>query len=164
MNIHDVYLIYDYNYWSNKRLLTAAAKVAQEQFVSPTPFPHGSLRGTLLHTLDAEYGWRMLCERGLETEDLKEQEFTSVASLEDRWQKEETAMRAYLSALTDDDLSGILRYTTPAGIKRERVLWHCLFHVVNHGTQHRSEAAAVLTDFKQSPGDFDFSIFMLEKK
>jgi uncharacterized damage-inducible protein DinB len=164
MNTRDVNLIYDYNYWANNRLLTAAAKVPQEQFVTPTPFPHGSLRGTLLHTLDAEYGWRMLCERGLEVEDLKEAEFSTLASLSERWQNEETAMRTYLATLKDDDLSGVIRYTTPAGIQRERVLWHCLYHVVNHGTQHRSEAAAALTDFNQSPGDFDFSIFMVERK
>jgi len=43
-------------------------------------------------------------------------------------------------------------------------LWHCLWHVVNHGTQHRSEAAALLTRFNQSPGDLDFTVFMNETK
>ena len=164
MKINDIVLIYDYNYWATKRLLMAAANVSPEQFVAPRAFPHGSLRGTFVHLLDAEYGWRVLCQQGLETKDLTENDFPTMDALEIRWLDEEAAMRVYLGGLKDEDMTGLIRYTTPSGIKRERVLWHCLYHVANHGTQHRSEAAAILTELGHSPGDFDFSIFMLEKK
>ena len=164
MNKKDIALIYDYNYWAMKQLLKAAASVSREQFVAPSAFPHGSLRGTFVHILDAEYGWRILCQQGLETKDLTEDEFPTMDALEIRWLDEEAAMRVYLNRLKDEDMGGIIHYTNPAGIKRERVLWHCLYHVANHGTQHRSEAAAILTDLGHSPGDFDFSIFMLERK
>lgn len=164
MNKKDIALIYDYNYWATKCLLTTAANVSREQFAASTGFPHGSLQGTLVHMLDAEYGWRVLCQEGVETKDLDVSEFPSIDALQVRWSDEETSMRIYLNNLMDEDLTGIIRYTTPGGLKRERVLWHCLFHVINHGTQHRSEAAAILTDFGHSPGDFDFSMFMLEKK
>ena len=71
-------------------------------------------------------------------------------------------MRDYLAQLTDDDMTDYVRYTTDEGNKRERLLWHCLLHVVNHGTQHRSEAAALLTDYGHSPGDLDFTVFLNE--
>jgi len=85
-------------------------------------------------------------------------------SLEQRWYDEEMAMRDYLASLTDDDLTHLVRYTTGSGQKRERVLWHCLLHGVNHGTHHRSEAAAILTGYGQSPGDLDFTVFLNEQR
>lgn len=163
MKKKDIAFIFDYNYWATKRLLNAAQAISREQFVSPSKFPHGSLRGTFVHVMDAEYGWRILCQQGRETKDLAEDEFPTMDALEIRWLDEEKAMRVYLNSLTDEDMEGLIRYTTPRGIKRERVLWHCLYHVVNHSTQHRSEAAAILTDLGHSPGDFDFSMFILEK-
>jgi uncharacterized damage-inducible protein DinB len=38
-------------------------------------------------------------------------------------------------------------------------MWQLLAHVMNHGTQHRSEAAALLTEAGRSPGDLDMMDF-----
>jgi uncharacterized damage-inducible protein DinB len=156
--------LYDYNYWATGRILSAGKKVSLEQFLAPAAHSYGSLRGTLVHTLDTEYGWRMLCQHHTLTPDMAEAEFPTFDMLEQRWRDEETAMRNYLASLNDDDLIGLMRYTTASGERRERVLWHCLLHVVNHGTQHRSEAAAILTGYGQSPGDLDLTVFLNEKR
>jgi uncharacterized damage-inducible protein DinB len=94
---------------------------------------------------------------------LKEADFPTCDLVEQRWNKEEQAMRKYLALLTDEDLTDYIRYTTPEGAKRERLLWHCLLHVVNHGTQHRSEAAVILTEYGCSPGELDFTAFLNEQ-
>ncbi len=158
----DMALLFEYNYWANRRILVSAARISQAQFTAETAFPRGSLRGTLVHILDAEYGWRELLDHGVEMLDLQPADFPSVEALTPKWREEEAAMRKYLGSLTDANMPDIMRYTNPQGIKRERVLWHGLFHVVNHGTQHRSECAAMLTDFGQSPGDIDFTLFLSE--
>ena len=164
MSIQNILTIYDYNYWANKRLLVASAAVSQEQFLAPAAFPFGGLRGTLVHILDAEWGWRGLFETKSFEADLKSNDFPTVQSIEERWREEEKAMRAYLANLRDEDMESHLRYTTDTGVERDRILWHCLYHVINHGTQHRSEAAALLTDFGSSPGDLDFTVFLNEYK
>ncbi len=162
MNIQDIHFIYEYNYWANKKILVASTNVSDEQFSAPASFPYGGLHGTLLHILDAEWGWRGLFENQSFQSDLNPSDFPTLRSLETRWQEEEAAMRACLSNLRDEDMEIHLRYTTDTGIQRDRILWHCLLHVVNHGTQHRSEAAALLTDFGASPGDLDFTVFLNE--
>ena len=94
---------------------------------------------------------------------LNEEDFPTLDSLEQHWSEQELAMRDFLVHLGDADLTRIVRYTTPENENRERVLWHCLYHLVNHGTQHRSEAAALLTDLSYSPGGLDFTAFLNEQ-
>ena len=166
MNRDDVLLLYDYNYWANARILAAGARVSAEQFAAPGAFPHGGLRGTLVHALDAEQSWCRLFQslnwQGIP--ELKEADLPTRELLEARWHEEEARMRSYLAGLSDADVTGPLRYTTESGEERDRILWHCLVHVVNHGTQHRSEAAAILTSFNCSPGDLDFTVFLSGRK
>ncbi len=164
MNIQDIQLIYNYNYWANGKILEASQKVTEDQFLAPAEFPFGGLRGTLVHILDAEYGWRGLFENKSFNADLKPDDFPTVKSIEERSHEEENAMWAYLANLNDEDMESHLHYTADSGAKRDRILWQCLYHVVNHGTQHRSEAAALLTDFGCSPGDLDFTVFLNEFK
>jgi uncharacterized damage-inducible protein DinB len=160
MNIQDILLIYEYNYWASAQILAAAAKVTEEQFLAPAAFPYGGLHGTLLHILEAEWSWRALFQRMEDASELLPADYPHLPAIETRWREEETAMRAHLAGLRDEDMESHLRYTTDTGIKRDRILWHCLLHVVNHGTQHRSEAAALLTENGHSPGDLDFTVFL----
>lgn len=157
MNIEDIKLLYAYNTWANKLILSHAAKLTAEQLHQPTSFSWENLHKTLVHTLDAEYGWRMLCQHGSITFDMDPQNFPDIAAIQARWDEEEQAMLEYLDSI--DDLDAIISYEVAEGI-RNRVLWHCLIHVVNHGTQHRSECAAMLTDFGHSPGGIDLTLFL----
>ena len=48
MNIQDILTIYEYNYWANKRILSASEKVTEEQFLAPANFPFGAARWSTL--------------------------------------------------------------------------------------------------------------------
>jgi uncharacterized damage-inducible protein DinB len=162
MNLQEILKIFDYNYWANERLLEAAKPISNQEFTAPAPFPFGGLRGTLVHVFDAEYSWRMLLQNGILAGEMPETDFATPDDLAMKWHEEQAAFRLYLAGMHEDDFKKLIRYTSSAGVPRERVLWHCLFHLVNHGTQHRGEAAAILTSLGHSPGDLDFVVFLNE--
>jgi uncharacterized damage-inducible protein DinB len=162
VNIQDIRTLFDYNIWANKRILAATAGISQEEYTTPAANGWGSLRGILFHTFEAEYFWRYLCQHGVFVKEIREADYPTLDDLLAGWQAEEAARQEYLAGLSDTDLTNLVRYTTDTGIKRERLLWHCFFHMVNHGMQHRSEAAAILTSYGRSPGDLDFPLFLNE--
>jgi uncharacterized damage-inducible protein DinB len=162
MKKEEIVTLYRYNAWANARILDTAAQVTAEQFLAPAPFSHGGLRGTLVHTLFAEWLWRQRWEGHSPTEWLLPEDFPSFASLRSRWQMEATALLAFVENLNDTDLDKPIHYRRTGGEPNENILWHLMLHLVNHGTQHRIEAAAMLTGFGCSPGDLDLIVFLRE--
>ena len=162
MNKADILMLYRYNQWSTCKILDAAAHVTEEQFLAPADFPHGGLRGTLVHTLFAEWIWRNRWQGTSPTHRLKPEEFPTFDSLWSRWAEEEKLLMTFVNDLTDQQLNRVVSYKTTDGSPKQRVLWQMMAHVVNHGTQHKAEAAALLTGFGHSPGDLDMIYFLIE--
>lgn len=163
MTRDDIRMLYDYNYWANARVLKAATRVNLEQLTAPARLSHGSLRGTLVHTLGTEIVWRMRCQEGLSPSALPaESELPTLDLIQARWAQEERLMRGYLASLSDDALNATVQYKTTRGVPFANVVWHLLLHVVNHGTQFRGEAAVALTGYDHSPGDLDMLVFVRE--
>ncbi|MGD8402824.1 MAG: DinB family protein [Anaerolineales bacterium] len=162
MKKDEILTLYKYNTWANARILNATSNVNQEQFLASTSFSYGSLRDTLVHTLFAEWIWRRRWEGHSPTEWLTPEDFPTFKSLHEYWKTEEKNLTAFVDKVTQDMLSSIIHYQTMSGKPYQNTLWHLMLHLVNHGTQHRSEAAAMLTDFGHSPGDLDMIMYFRE--
>jgi uncharacterized damage-inducible protein DinB len=160
MNKQDILTLYKYNQWANAKILQAAANVTQEQYLAPASFPHGGLQGTLVHTLFAEWLWRQRWNGTSPAIRFRLEEFPTFESLYTRWAQEEKQLLDFVDGLTDERLNNTFNYTNTSGKPFTRILWQAMAHVVNHGTQHRTEAAAMLTELGHSPGDIDFIYFL----
>lgn len=160
MNKQDILTLYKYNQWANAKILEAATNATREQYLAPASFPHGGLRSTLVHAMSAEWIWRKRWEGASPTSLLKPEEFPTFESLSTRWAEEEQQLMDFVERLTDERLNGTIDYTNTSGKPFTRTLWHMMVHMINHGTQHRTEAAAMLTELGHSPGDLDFIYFL----
>jgi uncharacterized damage-inducible protein DinB len=153
--------LYDYNYWANAKILDAAEQVSNEELFAPTQDSHGSLHGTLVHTVSAEWMWRTRWQGTSPKAILRNEDFPSLAAIRARWKEEEQQMRAFLASLSEEDVHRVVQYTNLRGQTYSAPLWQMMAHLVNHGTQHRSEAATILSTLGHSPGDIDLLVFVL---
>ena len=160
MNKHDIATLIQFNDWANDRILAACAYISADEFTrGQIPDPGwGSLRGILVHTLDVEYGWRSVLQAQDDNGILEADDFPDVAALKARWVIEHVAWFEYLTGLSDESIH--LGYGDDH--QNSPKVWQTIVHVVTHGIQHRSEAAAILTGYGQSSGELDFDLFLKE--
>ena len=160
MHKSEILKLFQYNAWSNTKILDAASHVSTEQFIAPAPFPHGGLRGTLHHSLFAEWVWRNRWEGTPSNIWLKPHDFLTIEALQACWKGEETKLMDFVANITEEQLDSQIKYVSTEGFAHERVVWETMLHLVNHGTQHKTEAAAILTGLGHSPGDIDLIVFL----
>jgi uncharacterized damage-inducible protein DinB len=139
--------------WANDRILTTAAGLTGEQLRRAEVLDHGSAFETLRHLVDVDWSWREACigndagqtyvwDHGFVLDDL--------AAVHAFCLEEDIRLRSFVESLDQAGLNEPL----PNGDPREP-RWLVVAHVVNHGTQHRSELARYLTECGHSPGDLD---------
>ena len=154
MNLSDVRFLFAYDRWATRRVLNAAASVAAEDWSRPNAIGERGLGGILVHALGAHQRWRVGWQ-GLSDRPRPELEaLPSPAQLLARWDVEWDSLEAFLDSLHEADIAA------PFDDYR---MWQTMAHVVNHGTQHRSEAAALLTQLGHTTGDLDLIDFIGEQ-
>ena len=156
--------MYGYNRWATERVLEVAGRLTPEQFLAPGGAGQGSVRDTLVHVLSAQRGWLTWWEGSLSVEEIFRRQlvpadFPDVAAVRAAWEALEQRTQEFVAGLSDAAAARVYAHTLPDGTAWRLPLWLMMLHVVNHGTQHRSEAAALLTGFGQSPGDLDLPYF-----
>ena len=147
MRSSDIAYLFAYDRWATTRVLDAAVGIDEATWSEPNAIGDRGLGGILVHALGASQRWRHgLSGAPGEAPRPEDGALPSVDALRAAWMIEWPAMDAWLARLDDDVMT-----QSEGGI----TLWQALAHVVNHGTQHRAEAAALLTTAGHSPGDLD---------
>jgi uncharacterized damage-inducible protein DinB len=152
--------LYDYSAWANARILDTAAALTPAQLLAPGGASFDSVRDTLVHTMGAQWmyleRWHGRAPRAMPDATA----FADLAAIRARWDEIERATQAFVAALDDTRLAAPLSYVNTQGETWTYPLWQQMIHQVNHATQHRSEAAVLLTQLGHSPGWLDLLYFV----
>lgn len=152
--------LYEYNAWANARILETAAALSPEQLIAPGGASFDSVRDTLVHTMGAQWlyleRWHGRAPRALP----EPAGFPDLGALRARWDAIERDTQAFVEGLDDARLGADFSYVNARGETWTYPLWQQMIHQVNHATQHRSEAAVLLTKMGHSPGWLDLLYFV----
>jgi uncharacterized damage-inducible protein DinB len=155
MNIEDVLFLIGYHVRANGRIMEKTAELSDDELRRSASLDHGSAFQTLRHLVDVDWSWREF----LRGNDVGETYLWDVSPLPDLesiavlWAEEHARLLGFVSSLDQRGLDQPMTIDLDNAVDVPR--WQILAHVVNHGTQHRSELARYLTERGYSPGDLD---------
>ena len=134
--------LYDYNYWANKRYLTVAETLTEEQFFRKQGHSWDSVHAVFVHMMSSERMWPQRW-RSEKAEFLDTKDFPTVASIREYWVDVEKNMREFIAEQTEGSLLRNVTYTNPKGETFTLPLWQMAVQPPNHNTHHRGELAAM---------------------
>jgi uncharacterized damage-inducible protein DinB len=155
MDVRPTRFLIDYHVRANDRVYEMAAELSDGDLRREGSFDHGSAFQTIRHLVDVDYSWRELCI-GNDVGNTYVWDVVSMpdlASVRAFWAEERERLIRYVGSIDEAGLDEVVNLggSPPASAP----IWQVMAHVVNHGTQHRSELARYLTVCGHSPGDID---------
>lgn len=142
-----------HNAMMNRRLIVTCRQLSPEQLGATATGTYGSIGATLVHIANAQVGYAARFLGTERPERLPEDPFPGLEALAERFargdaQLEEAATQAgqdHEVQVTGDDPPGTWRMPAPL----------LLLQAVNHGTEHRSQVATILTQLGIEPPKLD---------
>jgi len=153
MQVDEVRWLFAYDRWATRRVLAALVGLEPAVWTRPNTIGERGLGGILVHHLGASQRWRHAFQDSRERPRPEREPLPTIDELRERWEAEWAAVDAWLETITERFVAHVFE-GVPA--------WQFLVHVVNHGTQHRAEAAALLTAEGRSPGELDMGDYAEE--
>jgi uncharacterized damage-inducible protein DinB len=145
--------LFRHNTMMNRRLVEACRPLTAEQLATTTTGTYGSVGATLVHIANGQIGYAARLLDVERPDPLPEDPFPGFEALTERFaqgdaQLEEAAGRGVQGrdvTVTGDDPPG--SWTMPVSL--------FLVQAINHGTEHRSQVATILTQLGVKPPEMD---------
>lgn len=143
---------FQYNLWANLSLLDACSKLSEAQLNASTKGTYGSVRETLMHLFSSEEGYarHFNFTGAAPTPPLRE--FTTFPGFDELRRRAERSGRELVAVAERADLDQVLHldggtYDAPVIV--------VLIQAVNHGVDHRSQIATLLSQQDVMPPELD---------
>ena len=147
--------LYDFNDWANRRVLDSCVALTPEQFTQNLGSSFPSVRDTLAHIWGGEWVWLERWNGRSPAALPPSSEFGDLASLRARWEAFGAELLDFVNEVTASELERVIEYRNFKGNTFSYPLSAMLQHVVNHGSYHRGQIAAMLRQLGAKPNSTD---------
>jgi uncharacterized damage-inducible protein DinB len=149
--VSPIVTLFRHNLWANLRLLDACIGLTDEQLEATLIGSFGSIRSTLFHIVSAEGNYGSLLTGEPRNEKLKRGQNPTLSELRNLAKMTgeqlcEVAARTTATDMTYPEWDG-RRWPVPAAT--------VLTQAINHGTEHRAQVSAILTQLGIEPPEMD---------
>jgi uncharacterized damage-inducible protein DinB len=130
--------LWEYNYWAHHKMLDCVAQLTEADFKQAVAYSVGSVHEQVVHVMWAEALWyARIC--GLPKPNYNTGDYPTIQTIRTKWDAIEADWRSYVNTMTEADLSGSFTYARGNGEPTSSLIRETLWHVVNHGTDHRAQ-------------------------
>ena len=155
--------IWDYNYWAHRKMFGCVMALSEADFKQPVVYSVGSVHEQVVHTMWAEAIWYARIH-GEPRPTFTVADYPTRGAIRAKWDDIEAQWRAYLDTLTEADLNQLFVYTRGSGEKASNILRETLWHVVNHGTDHRAQILQLLHGYGAPTFEQDMFFYFRDMK
>lgn len=154
--------LFAFNEWAWQQVLNAAEKLTDSQYKEEGPFFWGSIHGTLVHCLFAEFAWHARLTGSSPTSMFRPADFAGLSDVRVRWAGVNADLRAFVDSLAESDLARPVTYANTRGDQYTLSTGDILRHVANHATEHRSQLTPVLYNLGAPTEPLDYMRYCLK--
>jgi uncharacterized damage-inducible protein DinB len=151
--------MFAHNTWANVRVIDVCSKLSGEQLDGTAEGTYGSIRDTLVHIIEAEesYLFRLNGERF--DPPVTDQEWPGFDLLRSRAQE---IGAGFERVIAEDDPGRAVTWTRKNGDTPSMPMGMFLVQTINHGNEHRSQLATVLTHLGIEPPELSGWLYAIE--
>jgi uncharacterized damage-inducible protein DinB len=141
-----------YNLWANLRLLDACTHLSDAQLDATAKGAYGSVRHTLMHLLTAEEGYARHYNFTGPAPTPRLADLTAFPGFDELRRRAQRSGEELIAVAEQGDLSRVLHLD---GGTYDATVMVVLIQAMNHGIDHRSQIATVLSQQDIEPPDLD---------
>ncbi|MEM6753528.1 MAG: DinB family protein [Cyanobacteria bacterium P01_C01_bin.38] len=162
MNIKQYFsTLTQYHSWAFQRLYEYLESVSEADYRRECGLFFKSIHGTLNHSLLADKIWYGRCvNQPFTVSGLNEELCSDRKELETEIKNQSAKWNDFVMQIDEDKLENLIEYRTTQGSEKSLQLAYILSHTVNHGTHHRGQVSAGLTQLGYSAPEIDLPYFI----
>jgi uncharacterized damage-inducible protein DinB len=146
--------LFRHNAMMNRRLVQACRQLPPEQLGATATGTYGTIGATLVHIANAQVGYAARLMDTERPERLPEDPFPGFEAMAERFAQGDAQLEEAASARTGQDRQVQVTGDDPPGVWTMPVPLF-LLQAINHGTEHRSQVATILTQLGVVPPEMD---------